>query len=412
MRETGAAFLAGSSLASGFLVDGFDPEQLHRQGICAVDSPGLGVKALASWRPCGRRQQERQSLLEHALAWAAATAYPIVGARSPAESPRAGHDGRIDHMRGERAGPRGLTHDGLARIRDVMAGHVEEGGVPGLAWLVAQGDSLHAGTAGTLDLEHGNEVQPDSIFRISSLTKPVTAVAALVLIEECRLRLDDPVDAVLRSWPNGACWPDQNHPEDTVPAQRPITVRGILTFGSAMAWTSLRPRPAGAVGDGGAGPGVGRACAGGPRPSESGRRLGTLPLAHQPGARWLYQTGADVLGVLVARAVGQDFDDFVHERIFEPLGRSRPGSPCRRANSIARPLIRSRPLRGRSVRPGRGTVSEPPLSRREPTAWCRRSATFRPRSDAVGRWHARGWLILSRAAVEAMTTNQLSAEQL
>ena len=184
-------------------------------------------------------------------------------------------------------GPRGLTSDGLARMRDVMAGHVEEGGVPGLAWLVAQGDSLHAGTAGTLDLERGNEVQPDSIFRISSMTKPVTAVAALVLIEECRLRLDDPVDALLPELAERRVLarPDATL-DDTVPATTPDHGAGrARRFGSATAWTSRPegPQPVlSAMAELGLGSGV-PAPAVPPPPDEWIRRLGTLPLAHQPG---------------------------------------------------------------------------------------------------------------------------------
>ena len=320
-------------------------------------------------------------------------------------------------MERKAVGPRGVTSDGLARMRDVMAGHVEEGGVPGLAWLVAQGDSLHAGTAGALDLERGNEVQPDSIFRISSLTKPVTAVAALVLIEECRLRLDDPVDALLPELAERRVLarPDTTL-DDTVPAQRPVTVRDVLTFrlGHGMDFTATAPQPVlSAMAELGLGSGV-PAPAVPPEPDEWIRRLGTLPLAHQPGERWLYHTGADVLGVLVARAAGQDFDDFVRERIFEPLGMVDTGFSVPAVNlDRFGPCYGPDPLVGDPLDPAEGQWSQPPAF---PSGADGLVSTLRDFQAFAQMLLADGTLggarILSRAAVEAMTTNQLNAEQL
>src|SRR5689334_20816213 len=85
----------------------------------------------------------------------------------------------------------------LGRLHDVMAGHVKRDSVGGVAWLAACGDHVEVGVAGTLTRGEPDPVQRDSIFRIASMTKPVVAVAALLLIEDCRLRLDDPVDDLL-----------------------------------------------------------------------------------------------------------------------------------------------------------------------------------------------------------------------
>src|SRR5262245_5917583 len=193
---------------------------------------------------------------------------------------------------------------GLARLEAVLAAHVERGGAGAVAWAVARHDEVHAGTAGS--------AEPDTIFRISSMTKPVTAVAALTLVEDCLVRLDDPVDEWLPELADRQVLIRPEGPlEDTVPAARPLSLRDLLTFRSGMGFdfASTGPQPvveASAALGLGAGP---PAPAGLPEPDEWMRRLGTLPLSHQPGERWLYHTSASVLGVLVARVAGQSFPE-------------------------------------------------------------------------------------------------------
>ncbi|HET9986132.1 MAG TPA: serine hydrolase domain-containing protein [Longimicrobiales bacterium] len=216
----------------------------------------------------------------------------------------------------------GLSRTRLARMRDVMAGHVERGDVPGLVTLVSRRGEVHVDAMGVKTLG-GDPVRRETIFRIASLTKPVAAAAAMILVEECKLRLDEPVDRLLPELAgrrvlrrvDGAL-------DDTVPATRPLTVRDVLTFrmgyGVVMAppdtypiqeaMTELR------LGQGPPRPAVP------PAPDEWIRRLGMLPLLHQPGEMWLYNTAADVLGVLIARASGRSLETFLRERIFEPLG--------------------------------------------------------------------------------------------
>ena len=164
----------------------------------------------------------------------------------------------------------------------------------------------------------------DTQFRIASMTKPMLAVGALVLIEECVLRLDDPVDELLPELADRRVLVDPRGPVDgeTVPATRPITVDDLLTFrlGLGMDFAEPWPQPlleAMAELGLGAGPPEPQ---GPPAPDEWMRRVGTLPLLHQPGTHWLYNTGADVLGVLVARAAGRPLEEFLAERVFAPLG--------------------------------------------------------------------------------------------
>jgi CubicO group peptidase (beta-lactamase class C family) len=118
-----------------------------------------------------------------------------------------------------------------ARLHDVMAGHVERGEMPGVVTLVSWRGDVQVDAIGTTAIGGRTPMQRDTIFRITSMTKPVTAAAAMILVEECRLRLDEPVDRllpeladrrVLRSLESGL--------DDTVPANRPITLRDLLTF--------------------------------------------------------------------------------------------------------------------------------------------------------------------------------------
>jgi CubicO group peptidase (beta-lactamase class C family) len=221
----------------------------------------------------------------------------------------------------------GFSKPRLDRMHEVMAGHVARG-VPGLVTLVSRRGETHVEAiglkaAGGAGAAGSGPVRRDTIFRISSMSKPVTAAAAMILVEECKLRLDEPVDRLLPELAGRKVLRRLDGPlEDTVPARRPITVRDLLTFrlgsGMIMAPPDTMPiQKALAERNLAAGP-PGPASA--PPPDEWMRRLGSLPLMHQPGERWMYHTGSDVLGVLIARAAGRPFDVFLRERLFEPLG--------------------------------------------------------------------------------------------
>ena len=217
----------------------------------------------------------------------------------------------------------GFSKARLGRMRDVMAGHVEGGAMPGLVTLVSRRDEVHVETLGRMAADGGRPMERDTIFRIASMTKPVAAAAALILVEECRLRLDEPVDRLLPELADRRVLRRLEGPvDDTLPASRSITLRDLATFrlgfGIIMAPPDTFPiqktmREQGVR-------------MGPPRPQTEPapdawiRRFGTLPLMHQPGERWMYDTGSDVLGVLIARAAGQPFETFLRERLFEPLG--------------------------------------------------------------------------------------------
>jgi len=215
----------------------------------------------------------------------------------------------------------GLSKTRLARLREVMAGYVERGEVPGMVLAVRRPGETVIEPIGATDLD-GTPIRADTIFRISSMTKPITAAATMICAEECKLRLDEPVDRLLPELADRVVLANLDGPlDDTVPASRPVTVRDLLTFvwglGMVIAPPGTYPIQRAIddleLGQGAPDPVVP------PAPDEWIRRLGTLPLMHQPGAGWMYHTGSDVLGVLIARATGQPFEQFLRERIFEPL---------------------------------------------------------------------------------------------
>lgn len=220
-----------------------------------------------------------------------------------------------------RARPGGFSSPRLTRLRAALSRHVAEGHLPGLVAGIHRGDTDHIEAIGTLGFDRETPMQPDTIFRLASVAKPITAVAAMMLVEECRIRLDDPVDAFLPELADRRVLRTIDSTlEDTVPAQRAITLRDLLTFRSgygevaflspgcplqmALAEAQL-PLSTFQF------PGT---------PDEFMQRLGRLPLAHQPGERWLYHMGSEILGVLISRVSHMPLSTFMKERIFDPLG--------------------------------------------------------------------------------------------
>ena len=140
----------------------------------------------------------------------------------------------------------------------------------------------------------------DTIVRMSSMTKPIVAACAMTLVEDCTLRLDDPVDDLLPELADMRVLADPGGQlEDTVPAARAITLRDLLTFTFG---TGMVPAEPGTV------PIADALELGEPPLEEWVGRLGVLPLVHQPGERWMYETGALVTGALIARATGTRLD--------------------------------------------------------------------------------------------------------
>jgi CubicO group peptidase (beta-lactamase class C family) len=215
----------------------------------------------------------------------------------------------------------GFSKSRLSRLADLLAGSVQRGEAGEVVALLSRDGETQVETAGG--------AEPDTIFRIASMSKPVVAVAALVLVEECVLRLDDPVDEFLPELASRRVLTRVDAPlDDTVPAERPITLRDLLTFQLGLGFGQGMWGPPGSVPIMDA---LGALRGGMPQPAavvepdEWMRQLGALPLVAQPGTRWLYNLGSDILGVLIARVAGQPLGDFLQERIFQPLDMTDTG---------------------------------------------------------------------------------------
>jgi CubicO group peptidase (beta-lactamase class C family) len=214
----------------------------------------------------------------------------------------------------------------FARIDEIVECAVGQGQVPGLVAAVARGDTVHVATAGVVAVG-GAPMRRDTLFRISSITKPMTAATVLSLIDDGSLDLDAPVDELLPELARRRVMRSPNGPlEDTEPAHRPITTRDLLTFtwGFGMQgamFMAAEPWPIFT-----AALDRGLSTFGPPQPASTPdqdtwmARLGELPLLAQPGERWLYQTGSQVLGVLASRVVGATFGEVLRARVLSPLG--------------------------------------------------------------------------------------------
>ncbi len=311
----------------------------------------------------------------------------------------------------------GFSKTRLARIGPALSDYVERGDVPGLVALIARGDEIHVTALGAQDVADGTPIRRDTLFRIASMTKPIAAAAAMILVEEGKLRLDEPVDRlvpelagmrVLRTLSSAV--------DDTVPAERPITLRDALTFrlgmGAIMAAPGTYPIQA-AIAEADMGPGPYCAPFG---PDEWLKRFAALPLLHQPGAAWTYHTGADLVSVLIERASGMRLDRFLAERMFGPLGMKDTGYtvPEEKLDRLAVSYVGGvdrggfkvfDPARGGSAAQARkffsggtGLVS----TADDYLAFCRMMLNM----GKLG-----GTRILSRASVELMTTDHMTQNQ-
>ncbi|MFC5753349.1 serine hydrolase domain-containing protein [Actinomadura rugatobispora] len=314
----------------------------------------------------------------------------------------------------------GFSKRRLDRMREVMTGHVEAGRVPGAVTLLARHGEVLVDAIGSPALGGAEPIHPGTIFRISSMSKPVTAVAALILVEECRLRLDEPVDRLLPELADRRVLraPDAEV-DDTVPAHRPITVRDLLDFRCGLGMI-FEPeafgypiyRAAQELGVTGFGPPDPRT----PHsPDEWARLVGTLPLVCQPGERWLYNTGSYLLSVLVARASGQPFEAFLRERIFEPLGMKDTGFSVPAAEldrlATAYQVAEDGTLREYDSPRDSGWARPPAFPDGGGGLVSTAGDYLAFAGMLLGKGTYRGERVLSRPAVELMTSDQLTGAQ-
>jgi CubicO group peptidase (beta-lactamase class C family) len=321
-----------------------------------------------------------------------------------------------EHEMNERASTQkmGLSQERLGRLSSVLHGYVERGEIPGMVALIHRhGEEAYAETIGWQDREAQFPIQRDTLFRIMSMTKPVTTVAALMLVEEGRIRLYDPVDAWLPELAHPMVMRDPaGSPEEVYPAPRSITLHDLLTYRLGIGWgtSSLWPR-------------IFALMPYPPRLEQGERldpdawmaRLGALPLLYEPGERWLYQVASDVLGVLIARIANQPLETVLRERIFDPLSMVDTSFwvPLEKRSRLA-VLYTKGPT-------GELTVADHPQSTgwAEPPLFPSGGAGLVSTADdyqrfgrmLLGKGNLDGVRLLSRKTVEAMTTDYLTPEQ-
>ncbi len=214
----------------------------------------------------------------------------------------------------------GVSADRLDRINQVFQRHIDEGRIAGVTTLVARyGQVVHYDAIGNRDAETSDAMKPDSIFRIYSMTKPITSVAAMMLLEQGQFLLTDPVSMYLPELAGVEVLTETRDADtgevtySTVPANREITIQDLFRHTSGFVYgvspsSELDKRyfEAGVLLEA-------------TNLQETVEKLGELPLLFQPGTRWNYGVNTDVLARLVEVVSGQRFDTFLKQQIFEPL---------------------------------------------------------------------------------------------
>jgi CubicO group peptidase (beta-lactamase class C family) len=299
-------------------------------------------------------------------------------------------------------------------LRDVLQSYVSGGSVPGAVALAAVGDQIEVQAVGFADVEGTRPMARDSIFRIASITKPVTAAAVMMLVGDGQIGLDDPVRRWLPELASPVVVRTPASPvEDVVPAVRPVTVADLLTFRAGYGFPSDFSLPA--VGllfsELKQGPPQPQLV---PAPDEWMATLSRIPLLCQPGEAWLYNTGSDILGVLIARVCGRPLPEFLAERLFDPLGMVDTGfevPPGKLSRFTS--FYRTDPAGGVEL------VDAPDGQWSSPPAFPSGAGGL---VSTVDDWHrfarmllaggsADGRQLLSAASVRQMTTDQLTQSQ-
>ena len=308
----------------------------------------------------------------------------------------------------------GFSRERLARLGERMREFEADDRLSGVVTLVwRKGDVVHRDVLGYQDVEAKTPMRRDTLFRIASMTKPITSVAVLMLVEEGKLQLNEPVDRWLPELARPRVLRDPAGPlSRTTPAARPITVNDLLTHRSGLAYpfTSSGPlskamQEAGLLGSSAT-----------LTPDQWMQRLGRLPLAYAPGARWNYGVSTDVLGVLVERASGMPFPEFLRTRIFEPLGMHDTAFwvPPEKMDRLAT-LYALDPRTGAvsaSDRPPESAAASPPAFASGGGGLISTADDYlRFGRMLLGKGRLDGVRILSPRMVELMTSNQLSEAQ-
>ena len=213
----------------------------------------------------------------------------------------------------------GLSSSRLARIGDHMKRYIDAGKIAGALTLVARrGQVAFLEPLGHLEIERRRPVTRDSVWRIYSMTKPITSVGLMMLYEEGRFQLDDPVHRFIPSWRDLRIFVGGNYPTfKTAPVERPMTIRDLLSHTSGLTYGFMERTNVDAAYRK---LGVADQARSGYTLQDMVDTLAELPLEFSPGTRWNYSVATDVVGHLIEVISGQRLDAYLRERILEPLG--------------------------------------------------------------------------------------------
>jgi CubicO group peptidase (beta-lactamase class C family) len=215
-------------------------------------------------------------------------------------------------------GTSGFVEAGLAQIAPALQAVVDNGDLAGAVTLIwRKGEIVQLDTVGSRDLAAKTPMQRDTLFRIASMTKPVTSVAALMLLEEGKIALSDPITRWLPEFSGMMVLKNADGPiDDSYPAPRDITVEDLMTHRSGLAYAFSSLGPIAQAHEDRLGPPLGTPLT----PDAWLKALGSLPLSYPPGERFHYSHSTEVLGFLVARIEGKPLGQVLKDRIFGPLG--------------------------------------------------------------------------------------------
>ena len=216
----------------------------------------------------------------------------------------------------------GMSAERLKRIDNVLQEYIDKKWIAGASAIVAKnGKIVYYKAAGFNDVEKNIALKRDAIFRIASQTKAITSVAIMMLYEEGKFLLKDPVSKYIPEFTKQTVLDKFNEADTTyttVPAKRNITIHDLLTHTSGIGYAQIGSREANAIyAKNGIVGGIG---VGNILLSDKMKKLGSLPLLHQPGEQWTYGLNTDLLGYLVEVVSGMSLDEFFSKRIFVPLG--------------------------------------------------------------------------------------------
>ena len=205
----------------------------------------------------------------------------------------------------------GFSEERLGRIAPAMQAYVDDGRLPGVVTMVARGGKIvHWEAVGMRSIEEATPLQPDDIFRIASMTKPITSTAIMMLVESGDIALDDPVSKFIPAFADMSVLEDDG---SRTPVDPPMTVRHLLSHSGGLTYGIFGDTPVDQAY-------VQARLFAKETPEDYVATVAGLPLLAQPGEIWNYSVSTDVLGYIVQVVSGQPFEVFLEERIFEPLG--------------------------------------------------------------------------------------------